>query len=762
MKLILRIAASGSTRIPTTETSFTRIIDSVGSDIGQGVYTDSSKNTYVVGTYNNGTPTIRDQNGNFIRNLPATTQQIGFLCKFNSSGDFQYARIIDCPSECFTTHVDKFDNVYIVGSYNNGTPTIRDENGNFIRNLPFSSGTSYVCKFNSSGVFQYARMVQGSSGTGLYVDSNENLYISGMYNGNPVITDQDGNTVGNIFARFQNTGYMCKFNSSGVLQYSRLFYSGTGAAWIQRIFIDSSNSVYAFGYYDGSSSSIRDQNNQILWNLPNAYSQWNAAIVCKFNSIGDFQFARIVDSSLFEGSAGGSCDSNGNLYMCGQYFSTPNIRDQNGTILVGSLPSSSGEGTAFVCKFNSIGVFQFARIVDSSGNDYCANLSIDSSDNFYVSGTYNGTPTIKDQNGTSIRTLPASVFSAGFMCMFNSSGDFQYARIIDSTGGGDNINYVYTDTAGSTYITGSYNGAAIIKDQYGNSLGTLPNSSSDSLFLIKAIQIVPPLDSLSASALSSLTGTYSLKRVLTSYTGPVINIRRSADNVTSDFYSDKYGNLTTGANGTGTTYTSWIGASSGFVVTWYDQSGKSNHATQGTQASQPTIDYGNLRVNFASPTNAFLQIASPGCIPTGDGLYTCTLKHGSIFGLGTFYGSGINTAWNACDFSYDTGQSRYWGGWGGANDYAAGITGNNNTVTYRYTAAGGALASKEIWVNGVKGTTIITSGTSSTARNSPAAINYIGRSLAYNNPFYANTQINFICIASSSVSDADRRIMEAQ
>jgi hypothetical protein len=35
--------------------------------------------------------------------------------------------------------------------------------------------------------------------------------------------------------------------------------------------------------------------------------------------------------------------------------------------------------------------------------------------------------------------------------------------------------------------------------------------------------------------------------------------------------------------------TTWTGANDGFVVTWYDQSGNSNNATQGTAASQPQL-----------------------------------------------------------------------------------------------------------------------------------------------------------------------------
>jgi hypothetical protein len=56
----------------------------------------------------------------------------------------------------------------------------------------------------------------------------------------------------------------------------------------------------------------------------------------------------------------------------------------------------------------------------------------------------------------------------------------------------------------------------------------------------------------------------------------------------TDFYADPLGNLLT-APVTGTTLANWLGGATGYVTTWYDQSGKGNHATQSTAANQPVI-----------------------------------------------------------------------------------------------------------------------------------------------------------------------------
>ena len=86
-----------------------------------------------------------------------------------------------------------------------------------------------------------------------------------------------------------------------------------------------------------------------------------------------------------------------------------------------------------------------------------------------------------------------------------------------------------------------------------------------------------PLDTATAAA------AYSLRNLKTSYTGSVIRVRRSSDNAEADFTADE---ITDG------TLLSWVGntaSDNGFVTTWYDQSGNSNDATQGTAANQPKI-----------------------------------------------------------------------------------------------------------------------------------------------------------------------------
>ena len=96
-------------------------------------------------------------------------------------------------------------------------------------------------------------------------------------------------------------------------------------------------------------------------------------------------------------------------------------------------------------------------------------------------------------------------------------------------------------------------------------------------------EIELPLDTASGAA-----AAYSLRNLSSSYTGSVVDVRRSSDDAEDSF---------TAAEVADGTLTTWVGAGNdGFVTQWYDQSGNANHATQGTPASQPKIVSGGSLV----------------------------------------------------------------------------------------------------------------------------------------------------------------------
>lgn len=96
---------------------------------------------------------------------------------------------------------------------------------------------------------------------------------------------------------------------------------------------------------------------------------------------------------------------------------------------------------------------------------------------------------------------------------------------------------------------------------------------------------------------------YSLRLLDCQYAGALIRVRRSSDNSEQDVYPTANGDLDTA---TLKTFVGTGGSDDGFVVTWYDQSGNSNNATQSTAVSQPLImDNGVINRLSGKPTIVF-------------------------------------------------------------------------------------------------------------------------------------------------------------
>lgn len=88
------------------------------------------------------------------------------------------------------------------------------------------------------------------------------------------------------------------------------------------------------------------------------------------------------------------------------------------------------------------------------------------------------------------------------------------------------------------------------------------------------------------------------RRLLSSYAGPLIRLRRSSDNAELDIGYDGAGLLDTAAA------SAFIGGGTGYAAVLYDQSGLGRHLLQSTTAKQPTYLAGSSAIN-AVPSFSF-------------------------------------------------------------------------------------------------------------------------------------------------------------
>ena len=103
---------------------------------------------------------------------------------------------------------------------------------------------------------------------------------------------------------------------------------------------------------------------------------------------------------------------------------------------------------------------------------------------------------------------------------------------------------------------------------------------------------------------------YSVRKLDKDYTGYCMKVRRASDDAEADIGFDGNGDLDTAAIAT------HCGSANGYVVTWYDQSGNANNATQSTSGNQPQIYNGtaviteNGKPALNTSSTSFLTLGS--------------------------------------------------------------------------------------------------------------------------------------------------------
>lgn len=291
-----------------------------------------------------------------------------------------------------------------------------------------------------------------------------------------------------------------------------------------------------------------------------------------------------------------------------------------------------------------------------------------------------------------------------------------------------------------SWLAGSIGYITRMYDQTGNGRDVIQSTTSAQPKIG-----TPILDSMSTAGKSAARGVYTLYRANSTYSGATIKLRRSADNAVSDFYADIYGNLT---DSTGTTFSTWIGSSTAYVDTWYDQSGSGNHATQSTTANQPVYN-GTLKlIDSLNSSSLFLNMPS-GTVPTGtlNAPYSFVFRHGSYNNTnGAFIGSGAwsNNQSNVIRLNSDqpNGYANYW--YNNDLTFGSNTAASGNTVAITYTGT-----VHNAYVNG----TLSNTNSNRTGGTTAAGQQYLFRVAGGE---YLNGQMYSVFIFGSALSDSDR------
>jgi len=235
----------------------------------------------------------------------------------------------------------------------------------------------------------------------------------------------------------------------------------------------------------------------------------------------------------------------------------------------------------------------------------------------------------------------------------------------------------------------------------------------------RASIIMYPLDVLSAASrsASTLAGAYSVYRLLTSYTGPVIRLQ-DATPVTQDFYPDTSQNLWTGPYGTGSTLATWATGRTGIIIViFYDQSGNGKHlVTSISTATYPTFSTTNKNLVF-NGTSSHISVL-PGLFGPNATKFTyyCSVNiTSSVTPVQTLMGADSLGRTNASRASLWIGNGGFFSFIGESNDVQVASSISLGATKFILRCAGAVANNIDGYVNGVYKTSVSSGAYASTA-----------------------------------------------
>jgi hypothetical protein len=536
-------------------------IGGTGIDTGYGITTDSYGNVYVIVNNVLSSLTINNFSSNPVTpggainitpygTLSNSGNQDAFIVKYTTNGLVQWATSIGGTGSDIGNSIttDSSGNVYIIGNNFSSSLTINNFSSNpvtpggAINITPYGTLSSsanqdaFIVKYTTNGLVQWATSIGGTdsdSGNSIATDSSGNVYVTGSYNSslltinnfssNPVtpggaINITSYGTLSTSGVSFDT--YIVKYNTNGLVQWATSI-GGTDSDSGNSIATDSSGNVYVIGNYISTVLTINSFlsgggggaiNITPYGTLSNSGNQ--DTFIVKYTTNGLVQWATSIGGTGSDIGNSITTDSSGNVYVTGFYNSTVltinSFLSGGGGGAINITPygtlSNSGNQDAFIVKYNTNGLVQWATSIGGTINDIGNSITTDSSGNVYITGYYSSAVLTINSfvsgggggpiNVTPYGTLSTSGLTDIYIVKYTTNGLIQWATSIGGTSNnfGDSI---ATDSSGNVYVTGSYNSAVLTINSFSSNpftpggainitpYGTLSNSGMFDIYIVK-------------------------------------------------------------------------------------------------------------------------------------------------------------------------------------------------------------------------------------------------------------------------------------
>jgi hypothetical protein len=386
----------------TTLDSWTKQWGSAADEEARGIVRDTSGNTYVTGV------TLGAIDGQV--NAGGTD---AFLTKYDSSGVRQWTRLIGTSGTDWgqAVDVDSDGNIYVTGSVS----------GSFAGKT-YNGGTDvFLAQYDSNGNrkwYQQWGTANDNFGYGVKVDASDTfVYVTG-----PTYEDlpgETGNLIPNIFLSKRSI-------SDGSPSWTILDGTNNYSDYVEGIAIDGSGNVYLAGYTTGAFPTYT---NNATYDI----------FLAKYNASGTRQWVTQWGSTTHDFGHGIAVDGN-DIYVTGYTIGS-----------FGAGQTNAGSDDIFLTKITdagAAGVVQWTKLFGTTDIDRAYGITIDNSNNIYLTGVTLGSL----GGGTNLGQGDV------FLMKCDSAGTPLWTRLLGTMATDIGTGAAFNISDGYIYVTGNTSG----------------------------------------------------------------------------------------------------------------------------------------------------------------------------------------------------------------------------------------------------------------------------------------------------------------
>lgn len=362
-----------------------------------------------------------------------------YLVKMTSAGNVIWAKSVasDDNDEAYSVAVDANGNAFVVGFFQS---TFIDFGNVNLNNTNAPAMEGFIVKYDSSGSDLWAKRIGGPLldwALTVQCDNNGGVYVGGSYTSDSLVF---GNDVIYNYTPYDHDFYLAKYDENGNEKWIRSARGAQGG-FVNDIAIHNSE-VMVTGYFEGPFMAFN--NNDSIRNT-NQSSPSADLFLAKYDTAGNFSWAKSYGGFSHEVGTGIACDAAGNNYLTG-YFTSINFPFGADT-----LYNSNNINYPFLVKTDASGNALWARGTSAQTYGVANSVCMGTLGDIVCTGWF--VDSLKLGNNL---MLTDSIGADMYVASYDAQGNVQWTTHSGGTTGYTKGNSISCDNSGNLVVSGMF------------------------------------------------------------------------------------------------------------------------------------------------------------------------------------------------------------------------------------------------------------------------------------------------------------------